>query len=108
VGKWLKGRRNALVDAAVVYAVSKWFIPEAVSLVACLASSPSGQAVLFLIAYVLLLAGSITLAIVLEDPEARSASTDDYDVVYVRHHWPPPYSFMLGSRGTWVKVRRSS
>ncbi len=108
MGKWLKGRGSALVDAAIIYAVSKWFLPEAISLVACLASSPSGQAVLFLIGYPLLLAASFALAIVLEDPEAKPASADDYDLVYVRGYWPPPYSSMLGLRGTWVKVRRSS
>lgn len=112
MGQWLKGRRNALVDAAIVYAVSKWFIPEAVSLVACLASSPGGQAVLFLIGYPLLLAGSIVLAIMLEDPENSSGSAgdsaDDYELVYVQGYRPPPYSYMLGCRGTWVRTGRAA
>lgn len=103
---WLRDRRNALVDGAIVYAVSRWVVPEVVSMVIYLACSPFGAFALFTVAYSLLLAGSVYLASKLEQPALDRGSDEDYEYVYVLSYKPPPSCYMLGSRGTWVRVRR--
>jgi hypothetical protein len=103
VGEWLKGRRNALIDAALVYCAAEWVAPAVVSAVLYLGSSEEGIAMLFVVAYELLLATAVIVSIK-RGPPAQVASPKEGEWVYV---WGPrPIPFMLGGGGGWVRVNR--
>jgi hypothetical protein len=61
VREWLRGRRNALVDAALVYLAAEWVGPFLVSAVVSLASSPNGGYMLFFIGWPLFVATSLAV-----------------------------------------------
>lgn len=106
MGDWLKERRNALVDGAIIYVASKWVLPEAVAALAYLASTPTGLLVLTTVVSLIVL---VALApALLEQPLLRVPAEDkDYEWVYLYGCRPSPYPYVLGSRGTWMKIRRS-
>jgi hypothetical protein len=109
VREWLKDRRNALIDAILIYAVTEWIAPPAVSAVVYLGLSASGQATLFMIAYALLLVGVAVKVIrtesSAEDPQGPSmadAKSEEGRLIFVRGYRPMPY--MLGGYGRWIRV----
>jgi hypothetical protein len=106
VEEWLRERRNALIDGAIIYVASKWVVPETVAALAYLASTPTGLLVLTtVVSLIVLVALAPTL---LEQPLLRLPAEDkDYEWVYLYGCRPAPAHYMLGSRGTWMKVRRS-
>jgi hypothetical protein len=58
---WLRGRRNALTDAALAYAVIEWLLPSLVSAVLTLGSTVTGLMLLISIAYPFVLVGEVML-----------------------------------------------
>jgi hypothetical protein len=107
VGPWLRERRNALIDAALFYALVKWVVPAVVAFVLILASSSTGALLLFLIGYPLLLVGSFTLAAKLEqwfplEEDGRPRLDDDYVYVW-RKSTLPPFGY-----GRWEPRRKVS
>jgi hypothetical protein len=104
MGEWLKGRRNALIDGVLVYAVIKWVMPAVVSTVLYLGSSDSGIAALFMLSYLLLLGiGAVCVARAeLPDPEKREREKRKYR--YVSVPAPRPLPFMMGSRNMMIRV----
>lgn len=106
MGEWLKGRRNALIDAVLVYLAFEWIVPCTVSVVAYLSSSTAGVSALFVIAYLAFVGTVIYLAATAELPAERAEDGDDdsdWEWVYVRGYRPAPW--MVGGLGTWVRVR---
>jgi hypothetical protein len=110
MGEWLKGRRNALIDAALIYVAGEWIVPPVVSAILYLGSSETGLGLLLIAVYYAAILPPIVLAIlrapseqeVLESDRERERKTGK--LVYVPG-FRPATPFMLGSRGAWVRVR---
>lgn len=111
MGEWIKDRRNALIDAALVYAAAEWLGPAIVSTVIYLGSSNGGVAVLFLIGYPLLLVGAFLLAAHLEAklgvPSSEAPDDGEWTRVWVRGY-PMGMPFGMKAYGSWVRVRVNS
>lgn len=102
VGEWLKGRRNALIDAFLVYAVAEWVMPVIVSTVLYLGSSDGGIAVLFTVGYLPLIGAGVVF--VTREASALEGLEDDgkYKYVYVWERAQPPF---LGGHSRRIRVR---
>ena len=57
----MRGRRNVLVDAALVYVAVEWIGPSLVSAALALGSSPNGGYLLFMIAWPFVVATSLAV-----------------------------------------------
>jgi hypothetical protein len=100
VGEWLKERRNALVDAALIYAVTEWIASPIVSAVIFLGLSMIGLYVLALIPYSLILATILIQAIRAEPPE-RDPAAEKGKVVFVAGGRS---MYGMGLGGSFVRV----
>jgi hypothetical protein len=100
VGEWLKERRNALVDAALIYAVTEWIAPLIASAVIFLGLSVIGLYVLALIPYSLILATILIQAIRAEPPE-RDPAAEKGKVVFVAGRRS---MYGIGWGGSYVRV----
>lgn len=101
MGEWLKDRRNALIDAALIYVVTDWIAPPAVSAVIYLGLSDAGLLLLLSIAYLLLVATAFVVAIKME-PRERDTASEEGELVYVWNR--PSVPFGLGGHGRWIRI----
>jgi hypothetical protein len=103
VGEWLRDRRNALIDAVLIYLASEWLVPGVVSAVAYLGSSEVGIEVLLMIGYCLVIGTGIAVACKYDHPTPETTN-EDWEVVWVLGYPTAPH--FLGSRGRWIRVPR--
>jgi hypothetical protein len=104
MGEWLKGRRNAVIDGVLIYAVTEWVMPAVVSTVLYLGSSDGGIATLFMIAYLLLLGTGAVYVARAEVPSAENLERDERKYRYVTVAAPRPMPFMMGPRNMMIRV----
>jgi hypothetical protein len=100
VGEWLKERHNAVVDAALIYAVTEWIAPPIVSAVIYLGLSALGLYSLAVFGYSLVLATVLIRAVKAEPPE-REPVTEEGKLVFVASR---PRGYLLGGGGRMVRV----
>ena len=100
MGEWLKERRNAVVDAALIYMITEWIAPPIVSAVIYLGLSAVGLYALALIPYSLGLATLLIQAIRAEPPE-RDPAAEKGKVVFVAGRRS---MYGMGLGGRFVRV----
>jgi hypothetical protein len=96
VGGWLGRRRDALIDAAILYCLSRWLIPDVVSWVGYLASTPAGRDVLLALACPPALAAVVVLAWAQCPPLTGQSAGEGYEWVYVERYRPFPAPHLGG------------
>jgi len=99
--EWLKSRRNALIDAALIYVAAEWLGPAVVSTVIYLGSSDSGLAVLLMIGYAVFLA-TVAILILKVGLPGPSSSSEEGEWVFVLGRKTYPF---IGVQGSWVRVK---
>jgi hypothetical protein len=104
MGEWLKGRRNALIDGALIYAMTEWVMPAVVSTVVYLGSSEGGVSVLCTVGYLMLLGTGAIFVAKAELPDPEDRELDERKYRYVSVATPRPLPFMMGPRYMMIRV----